>query len=157
MQTEGRKLVLRGDISSIKGTAFTTATIEFRFVGDCIAFEVDGRIEPGNRAWIGLGLAIGLQFTEAWLPSQSGALLAHSEVLRWLCLAISLWYLTSFPYFAILIRRQILAAAKDACTELEKHEQANQPATFLADSALTPVALHTTCTRESSIKTEICS
>ncbi len=122
IRTEGRKLVLRGDISSFRGTSFTTVAIEYRFVGDFVAFEVDGWIEIGFRAWTGVAMAVGIQFAEAWFPLHAGALLAFSEVLRGLCIASSAWYLLSFPYFALLTRREILAAVKDACAALEKHD-----------------------------------
>ena len=121
MTPEGRKLRLAGDLFSPAGTAYTTATIEFRFVGDCIAYNVDGRIVPGHRAWAGIGLALVLLIAETWLLPQSSEIVAASTIAKWFGLSATAWYLTSFFYFAIVTRRRVLTAVSEVCAALERH------------------------------------
>lgn len=121
MTCDGRKLRICGDLASPTGTAHTTAAIEFRFLGDCIVYDIEGRITPGLRTWGGLALALGLLIAEAWLLPRSAEIALASTVARWLGLAATAWYLATFVLFALRTRRRMLAAVRDVCAALEHH------------------------------------
>ncbi len=118
---DGRKLRICGDLMSPAGTAYTTATIEFRFLGDCIIYNVNGLITPGPRTWAGIALAIGLLISEAWLLPRSADIVLASTIAKWLGLAATAWYFASFALFAFRTRRRVLATVREVCTALERH------------------------------------
>jgi len=117
-----RKLQISGDLASLAGTAYTKATIEFRFFGDCIVYTVEGRIKPGRRTWAGFSLALGLLIAEAWLWPRYAEIVMAFTIARWIGFAATAWYLGTFLYFAVATRRQVLGAIKCVCNALERHD-----------------------------------
>ncbi|MFZ4809616.1 MAG: hypothetical protein ACOYLQ_20365 [Hyphomicrobiaceae bacterium] len=109
MTPDGRKLRICGDLVSPAGTAYTAATIEFRFLGDCIVYDVDGRIAPGPRTWAGIALALALLIAEAWLLPRSAEIIVAATITKWLGLAATAWYLVTFVLFALNTRRRLLS------------------------------------------------
>lgn len=122
MIQDGRILRINGDLASPTGTAYTSATIEFRFLGDCIVYEVEGQIKPGPRTWVGIWLAFGLLIAEAWLLPRTTEIVSASAIARWFGLAATTWYIATFVYFALRTRQRLLAIVRDVCTALEHHD-----------------------------------
>lgn len=119
---DGRRLCISGDLLFPAGTAYTTATVEFRFLGDCIVYNVDGRIIPGHRAWAGFVLSLGLSIGEVLLWPRSVDIMIELTIAKWLGVAATGWYLTTFLYFAVVTRRQVVTAVQRVCKELERHD-----------------------------------
>jgi hypothetical protein len=121
MVPAGRTLRINGDLLRPAGTAYTVATIEFRFLGDCIVYTVEGRIKLGLRTWAGLWLALGLLIADAWLLPRTDEIVLASTITKWLGVTATGWYITTFVGFALRTRRQLLTIVRDVCIALERH------------------------------------
>jgi len=119
---DGRRLTIAGDLKTLAGTAYTKATIEYRFLGDCIIYYVRGSIAPGPRAWVGIVLAASVLIAETlMLPGPTEINLA-SAIAKWFGLAATAWYLATFASYAFYTRRMLLAKVREVCAALEHHE-----------------------------------
>ena len=122
MTPDGRTLRISGDLLFPAGTAYTTANVEFRFIGDCIVYNVDGRITLGLRTWAGFVFSLGLGIAEALLLPRPAEIMTELTIAKWLGVAATAWYLSTFLYFATATRRRVLTAVQRVCKELERHD-----------------------------------
>lgn len=114
----GLRIIVHGDLASLRGTADTMATVQFRLDGEWIIYCIEGKISLGRRSWLGLAAALLLYFGEnmrVLVFPGSGVALPLSEAL---CLVTSTWYLISFPYFARLIRTTLCRELSDLCSSV---------------------------------------